>query len=105
MNYKNFEKFQMTTTGYIYVSKKTHKIHSISLFENDLRFVQNGDNEAHLLIKGLLINCHQDYPSEFYRLMDFVDKENDPFIWDALRAFREICHNARFDAAIGIYQD
>ncbi len=105
MNIRDFEKFQMTQTGYIYVSKKTRKIHVISLYGEDFRFVKSQDNEAHLLIKGLLLNGQADYPSEFYRLLDFVAKDADPFIWDAIMAFRKCCHNSKFDAAIGIYID
>lgn len=105
MNVLNFEKFQMSITGYIHVSKKTHKIYAIELKGSGIRLVQTEDWEAHLLIKGLLLNGQSDYPSEFSRLMDFVDKDDDPFIWDVLRTFRECCHNRNFDAAIGFYTD
>lgn len=105
MNIRNFEKFQMSITGYIYVSKKTRKIHAIELKGSGIRLVQTEDKEAHLLIKGLLLNGQSDYSSEFSRLMDFVDKDTDPFLWDALRTFRECCHSRNFDAAIGFYTD
>lgn len=99
----NFEKFQLSNTGYIYVSKKTRKIHAIELHDEDIRLVNDKDKEAHLLIKGLLLNGQLYYQKEFYRLMDFVDKHDDSFILDALLAFRECCHNAVFDAATKIY--
>lgn len=106
MNIYNCEKFQMSSSGgCIYVSKKTHKIFAIALHGEDFRIVQDGDKEAHILIKGLLLNGQLYYSSEFFRLMDYVDKYEDPFIFDALLAFRECCHNAKFDAATKIYID
>lgn len=99
----NFERFQLSNTGYIYVSRKTRKIHAIALHDNDIRLVQDEDKEAHLLIKGLLLTGHLYYRKEFYRLMEFVNKYDDSFILDALLAFRECCHNAKFDAATQLY--
>lgn len=105
MNVHNFEKFRLSVTGYIYVSKKTRKIYAIELKGSGIRLVQTEDKEAHLLIKGLLLNGQSDYSSEFYRFMDFVDQDADPFMWDACRVFRECHYNAKLNTALGPYID
>lgn len=105
MNELNFEKFEMSGTGYIYVSKKTRKIHAIEVDGNGIRLVNKTDTETHFLIKGLLLTGILYHRNEFYSLMEYVDKYEDPFVYDALLAFRECCHNAQFDAATKIHID
>ena len=105
MNKLNFEKFEMSGAGYIYVSKKTRKVHAIEVADNDIQLVSKANAEMHFLIKGLLLTGLLYHKHEFYSLMEYVDKYEDPFVYDALLAFRECCHNSKFDSATKIYID
>ncbi len=92
MNIRNFEKFKLSPSGYIYVSKKTRKIFAISLHDEDFRLVCDEDKEVDLLIKGLLLNGQLYYLNSFYSLIQYVNKE-DPFVKESLLALRYCIKN------------
>lgn len=104
MNMSRYERFQMiNTSGYIYVSKKTRKIHAISLYSGHLRIVDVVDSEAKLLINGMILTSLRQNPSEFYRLMRYVDRCNDPFISEVIATFRGYLYSEEFERAIFCY--
>ena len=105
MKMLRYEKFQMTATGYIYVSKQNRKIHAISLYSGHMRIVDKIDSEAKLLINGMLLTSQLQYSSEFYRLMKYIDRCDDPFISEAITAFRNCYHSGEFERAIFCYID